>query len=181
MPRPLKAISVGRRASFMRATDELLTIAELAIALAGFSAVVVAFTHRGSLRDAERFYFAALLATAGSAVLLSFVPFLFSHAGFLGPSLWLRASVAMILVWILLLGSTVASSYRAGLWTSQPLGPFAGTVMGIVPALILPLQIANVVGWPMDSGPLLYLASLVLWLATAGMLFAFLVLVGADE
>jgi hypothetical protein len=165
----------------MQAIDELLTIAELAIGLSGFSAVVVSFTHRGGLREVDRFSFVALLTTAGTAIVLSFAPFLFNHAGLVGPALWACSSAVMLVLWVVVAASMVSRSYRIGLWSSMPLGRPAAAAMGGIPMLNLPLQIGNVVGWPMDPGPLLYVIGLLLWLAVAGMLFAYLVLVGAEE
>ncbi len=45
----------------MEASDELLTIAELAVGLAGFSGVVVAFTRQGELSLTDRYRFIGLL------------------------------------------------------------------------------------------------------------------------
>lgn len=59
-------------------------------------ATVVSFTHRGGLRDADRFYFVALLTVARCAVLLSFTPFLFAYAGVARPALWIGSSSAML-------------------------------------------------------------------------------------
>ena len=64
----------------MEASDELLTIAELAIGLAGFSGVVIAFAHQGGLRAVDRFFFIALISIAGTAALLAFVPGVFHRA-----------------------------------------------------------------------------------------------------
>ena len=71
----------------MEATNELLTIAELAIGLVGFSGVVVAFTRGDALRKADWFYFIALVSSAAITALLAFIPFLVHHAGLVGPSL----------------------------------------------------------------------------------------------
>ncbi len=165
----------------MQGTDELLTVAELAIGLAGFSAVVVSFTHRGGLRKVDRLLFVQLLAVAGGAVLLSFVPFLFDHAGLAGPSLWVGSSIVMLVLTIVLSALLGIPTYRLGLFASMPLGRASVIAHCSVPLLNFASQIANVVGWPLDSGPLLYMVGLLLWLAIAGMLFATLVLLGARE
>ena len=47
--------------------------------------------------------------------------------------------------------------------------------------LIPVLQIANIIGWPMGSGALLYLGGLTLWLVSTSFLFALLVVFGARE
>jgi hypothetical protein len=58
----------------MEASNELLVVAELAIGLAGFSGVVVAFRRNGGLRAPERFLFIALFTSSLSAGFLAFVP-----------------------------------------------------------------------------------------------------------
>ncbi len=67
----------------MEASDELLTIAELAVGLAGFSGVVVVFRGQGGLRLVDRFRFLSVLSQALTVLVLAFVPFGFRHGGVL--------------------------------------------------------------------------------------------------
>ena len=164
----------------MEASDELLTIAELAIGLAGFSGVAVAFTRRGGLRPVDRFRFIALFSQALSIVVLAFVPIGFHHAGQVGPALWMGSSAVMLVLGVSaawLLGVRFRPAFPADEQFSRQLS----TVTYGLPILNLFLQLANLVGWPMESGALLYLAGLILHLVTAALLFAFLVLFGARE
>ena len=162
----------------MEAAGELLTIAELAIGLAGFSGVVVAFAHRNGLREDDRFYFVALLFSAFSAVLVAFVPMVFHHAGLAGPALWMASSTVALIVGVVL-GASMLVRARGIVW--QPIGnSYAVAQFVVVFALVLS-QILNLIGWPMEPGPALYVVGLLLWLAAAGMVFALLVLVGAQE
>ena len=162
----------------MEAVDELLTVAELAIGLAGFSGVVVAFTRGKGLRKDDRYYFVALLYATFTAVLVAFVPMVFHHAGLAGPALWMGSSTVALIVGGLLLASMLVRA-RGIVW--QPIGnSYAIAQFAIVFALVLS-QILNLIGWPMEPGPALYVVGLLLWLATAGMVFALLVLVGARE
>ena len=164
----------------MEASGELLTIAELAIGLAGFSGVVVAFTRGKGLRPTDRYRFIALFSLAISALVLAFVPFGFHHAGQAGSALWMRSSVVMLAFWVsvfLLLGVRFRPEFSAdeqiSNWLSAPLWGLS---------LLTPLlQVANLIGWPMESGPLLYLSGLILWLVTSSFFFALLVLFGARE
>jgi hypothetical protein len=87
----------------MEAADELLTISELAIALAGFSGVVAAFGHSNGIGRSQRFYFIALVIVALSTVILAFVPFLL-HSG--GVMVWLILS-GMTFVYMVVHGSTL--------------------------------------------------------------------------
>ena len=84
----------------MEASDELLTIAELAIGLAGFSGVVVAFTYRGELRATDRYRFIGLFTQALTVALLSFVPFGFHHADQVGAAIWRASSGLAVLFWL---------------------------------------------------------------------------------
>ncbi len=71
----------------MQASDELLTIAELAIALAGFSGVVVAFAHQGKLTAIDRTRFTLLLSLAMGAAVVSFAPSLLHLLGLTGEAI----------------------------------------------------------------------------------------------
>lgn len=71
----------------MELRDELMTVAELAVGIAGFSAVVVAFLHGGHLNENESTRFRALIVTAGCTVGLAFVPSLLENSRFSGSPL----------------------------------------------------------------------------------------------
>jgi hypothetical protein len=122
----------------MEGSDELLTIAELAVGLAGIAGLVVAFTRDGRLLPTDRYRFILLFSLALFAAALAFVPFGFHHAGKAGPALW-SASISLL------------------------------------------LQIANFIGWPMESGVLPYLVGLLIWLLVPALLFAALILYRAEE
>lgn len=77
----------------MEGSDGLDTIAEIAIALAGFSGIVVAFIHRkGQMQPLDRLRLGVLLVAAFGAVFLAMLPFALFHLGFSGPTLWAVAS-----------------------------------------------------------------------------------------
>ena len=88
----------------MTGIDALLTIAEMAIALAGFSAVVAAFARQGALSPEDRSRFVWLFSTAFVAALLAFVPVLLIEANFEPPELWRCASGVMLLAWFASIG-----------------------------------------------------------------------------
>jgi hypothetical protein len=164
----------------MEASEELLTIAELAIGLAGFSGVVVAFNRGEGLRPTDRFRFIAMFTAALSVLVVSFVPFGFHHAGTTGPALWMGSSAVQLASWVsifLVLGVRFRPEFGADeqltSWVSLPLYGLSG--------LIPILQVANIIGWPMEPGPLFYLAGLILWLVGTSFLFALLVVFGARK
>ena len=163
----------------MEASDELLTIAELAIGLAGFSGVAVAFRGRAGLRATDRFRFLSVLSTSLTVLVLAFVPFGFHHAGQVGPALWMGSSAIMLAFWALsawLLGVR----FRPDFSVDENLPMQVEFIIWGLGALNLLLAVANIVGWPINTGAFLYLVALVSWLVVAGFLFAFLVLYGAN-
>jgi hypothetical protein len=78
----------------MNPTDLLATLAQLGVALAGFSGIVVVLGSRASgewsLR--ERQLLSALLATSGSVILWSILPLLLLAAALSDPRVWLLSS-----------------------------------------------------------------------------------------
>jgi hypothetical protein len=166
----------------MEATDELLTIAELAIGLAGFSGIVIAFSHQGRMREIARFYFIALISSAFTAVLLALVPFYFHHGGVAGVALWKNSSHVMLIVYILLVAGLGARVSRLpSVYGAHHLGIITSIVVCATTLLTAACIIANIVGYLMEPGPALYLIGLFLWLTVTIYMFAFLVLVGGKE
>ena len=164
----------------MEGSDELLTIAELAVGLAGIAGLVVAFTRHGRLVPTDRFRFIALFSQALFVATLAFAPFGFHHAGRAGPALWSASSGVMVVL-------MVCTAWWVGVHLrpefSQEERPPKWFYMSVyIPATFnLLLQIANFVGWPMESGVLSYLVGLLLWLSVPALLFASLVLYRAEE
>ena len=164
----------------MEGSDELLTIAELAVGLAGIAGLVVAFTRQGRLSPTDRFRFIALFSQALFAAGLAFVPFGFHHAGKVGPEIWSASSGVMVVVWVFTawwLGIHLRPEFSAeedlprSFWVAL-LGPSV---------LSLFLQIANFIGWPTAPGVLPYLFGLLAWLLVSALLFATIILYRADE
>lgn len=76
--------------------DLLLTIAELALALAGFSGVMTAFMKRpGQLTTVEVYRLAVLLGIAFGATFLALLPLVLAQLGAGGAPLWRGASAVM--------------------------------------------------------------------------------------
>ena len=164
----------------MEGSDELLTIAELAVGLAGIAGLIVAFTRHGKLLPMDRFRFIVLFSQALFVAVLAFVPFGFHHAGRGGPALWSPSSGVMVVLmvcttwWLIVhLGPAISPEERPPKW-------FYAAVYGPATFNLL-LQITNFVGWPMESGVLSYLVGLLLWLSVPALVFASLVLNRAEE
>ena len=164
----------------MEASDELLTIAELAIGLAGFSGVVVVFRGQGGLRLVDRFRFLSVLSQALTVLVLAFVPFGFHYAGQSGQALWMGSSAVMV-VFLLSSAWLLGIRFRPDFSVQdEQLPKSVEAVIWCVSTLNLLLAVANLVGWPLRSGVLFYLAALISWLLVAGFLFATLVIYGAS-
>ena len=164
----------------MEGSDELLTIAELAVGLAGIAGLVVAFTHGGKLLPTDRFRFIALFSQALFAAFLAFVPFGFHHAGQVGPAVWRASSGVMVVVW-------VCTSWWIGVYLRPDFSASEDLPNAFYVALAAPsvfgllLQIGNFVGWPMEPGVLPYLVGLLTWLSVPALLFATLILYREKE
>jgi hypothetical protein len=160
----------------MQASEELLTIAELAIAIAGFSGVVVAFGHRGELTPVDRWRFASLLAISMGAAVLAFLPSVLHLLGISGSFLW-RVSSAMYLgISVAHLIIFVPRLLRTGReFDVTPPRAFL-LVSFLLVALNLSLQLLNVVGWPYPPNAAFLTSGLIIWLVLAALNFGSLVI-----
>jgi len=153
----------------------LLTIAQIAISLAGFSAIVSAFTIRGELTATDRIKVLWLFTTAFVTVLLAFVPVLLDEAGIVGVQLWRVSSLVMVLVWLVSIGIWVvglAHDRRAGAVSSFADGPLL-----VIPAVAnLILQVVNVTGIAWQPSPAAYTIGTLVWLYAASLAFLSIVL-----
>jgi hypothetical protein len=160
----------------MQVSDELLTIAELAIGLAGFSGVVVAFGYRGNLEEVDRYRFIALLAASFTTAILAFVPLLLNHAGIGDGPIWRTSSAIAIVAQALHARAIVPRMPRV----ARRSGAGApGSILAVISALagvLLLLQAANALAWPFSPGPIPYLLGLIVWLLWSAILFGILVL-----
>lgn len=163
----------------MSTSDALLTVAEIAIALAGFSAVVAAFVREGELSRDDRVSFAWLFTTAFVAALLAFVPTLLAEASV--EEIWRSSSRVMVLAWLASMGLWVYLRFVE--WRSADASPlrFSEGPLMVVPALCnLALQCANGWGdWWAPNGAVYLLGTLV-WLYTAALMFMSIVLERPD-
>jgi len=79
----------------MNGTEILTTIAQLGVAVAGFSGIAIAFNRQpGGLSDFEAFRLSLLFANSLAAVFLSLIPFGFFYLGWSQEMIWRTASGA---------------------------------------------------------------------------------------
>jgi len=164
--KPLNANPLG--GGELELHDELLTVAELAIGIAGFAAVVTAFSTRGRLHPHDIARFRTLIVNAGVAAILGFVPSLLLAMGYSDTSLWRAASLVMIAFAVL---SWVGSSLQArGVPTSVATLPILS--LGVLNLL---LQAANSSGLIWRPSGAAYLAGTLVWLAATVAIFVVIV------
>jgi hypothetical protein len=173
---PLNADPLGGRSAVV-GSDELLTIAEISVGIAGFSGVVAAFLQREQLHRLDQARFVNLFVVAFATLFLAFVPLTFSHAGLSGMALWRWSSAAMVAVWLLNTWITVFFVYPV---IRQQ---FSGTtrrvpsaMVGVPSALNLMVQILNLAGWFWEPGFLAFLFGLFVYLYCAAALFVYIVI-----
>lgn len=160
----------------MESSDVLLTLAEIAIGLAGFSGVVAAFSRTRSFSPEDRVRFLMLIGGTFSVVVLAFVPFLMRYAGMEGSEVWRWSSAVFAVVF-----AVAFPLIRAGRKTILKYGTAAPgwsvalvALLGLVAFL---LQIGNVLSWPFAPGPFAYVVGLVVFLIGSGAIFVYLVLI----
>jgi hypothetical protein len=97
LPRQLKARTVGRPSvADLQAAEVLTVIAEISIALAGFSGIVVAFRQRGieAWPEHERVRLRFMLGVACVTLLFSLLPFVPHHLAVQHSVTWVFSSTA---------------------------------------------------------------------------------------
>ena len=94
-------------------TGILSTIAEIALALAGFSGIVVAFTREpGQLTDLESYRLTLLFGPSLGAVFLALLPWALSHSGLEGEEIWRLASGIMAAYTVVLVCRLIGPTRR---------------------------------------------------------------------
>ena len=160
----------------MQASEELLTIAELAIALAGFSGVVVAFGHKGQLTAIDRMRFFCLLTLSVGVAVMAFLPAVLHLLGISGSLLWRVPSTVFLVVsvpyYIVVAPRLMRSARGLDVLPPKSFLILAFSLMSLHLALLL----CNAVGWPYSPSAALFVCVLIVWLVLASMFFGILVL-----
>jgi hypothetical protein len=82
----------------MEGSTELSILVEVAVALAGFSGMVVAVRGHHSTHSWETFRAVALLVTGSTMLVAALLPFAIHSFGVQGPNLWRLSSAAVVLL-----------------------------------------------------------------------------------
>ena len=153
----------------MDGSDYLLTTAELAVALAGFSALIVVLRQNDS-RGIPAGLVSTLIERSLVATLLSLLPLLLSGLGVPAPQLWFVASglLGTFIVSIAWRGATLRS--RVPEAAEQISGP-AFALMYVLGLVVMVLQFANALGVGVQQSVWWYLVGLTWLLASVCVLF----------
>jgi hypothetical protein len=98
----LREVRSRERVKDVRMREDLLlaTFASLAVALAGFSGIVVALGGhaRGEWSSRDRYLLTALLISSGGSALLSVLPLVLDSAEVLEPTIWAISSASAVVL-----------------------------------------------------------------------------------
>lgn len=160
----------------------LLTLAEIAVGLAGFSGVVAAFSRTRDFPPEDRVRFLMLVGGTFFVILLALVPFLFELGGMTESETWRWSSG----VWLFgLVGFTplVVAGRRIIVRRGQPAPGWSLLLVAAVSLAAALAQLGNVLGWPYAPGPVPFLLGLMAGLLGSGSIFVYLVLIrpGPDD
>jgi len=157
--------------------NALLTIAEMAIGVAGFSAVVAAFTGPRSLTVTDRRRFVWLFTNAFVAAVLPFVPVLLQEAFPTETELWRYSSACMAVVWVVAAAAWVFGEVRQRPEdVPESKGFWQGPAALVPPFLNFLLQLANVSGFFWEPSAVPYIGGTLIWLYAAALPFMSIVL-----
>ena len=147
----------------MEPDQALQTIAEVAIALAGFASLVAVIRQRGSVGWSPRALagFRFMVELSLSAVVFSIVPFWLSSLALTEPLVWAWSSAGLAAVYIVLLSLNFRRSTRlstSGVPHPQPVQATLGLALGgcLTVALVL-----SALDLGLSRGPSTYLLALI--------------------
>jgi hypothetical protein len=158
----------------MESSDVLIVVAEVAVAFAGFSGLLAAFTRRvGRSRTSEEFAaLRTMLDYSLGTIFCCLFPFLPHTAGFSGAELWRVSSAFLVLytiVYYVLLSRRGAEFRKAVVQLRH-----RRLILVLDPIAILVVAL-NLVGWPFEPNALAYLLALSWFLGGAALGFVLLV------
>ena len=160
----------------MEVRDELLSIAEISIGIAGFSGVIAVFLQRGGLHRLDRARFVFLFAMAFITLALAYVPIVVSHLVDDVNQIWPYSSAVMIIVWFMTVGFGLRYVNPAlrGELEKEPNYPL---LIIMIPSILnLGTQCLNLSGWLWEPGFVAYLFGLFVYLYAAGLQFVYIIL-----
>lgn len=157
----------------MQVPQSLQTIAEISIAFAGFSGLIVAFRkNTGPLTEVEKYRLQILLALAFGAMFLSFLPELLQNLEIEVQKIWVYASSALSLYSIVFLIWWISASRRIMRVVPEIFNWFAFSRMAVGHVAIVSLQVAVIFSVLVEKGAAVYVIALIWYLMHAAQQFA---------
>lgn len=156
--------------------EVLLTMAEVAVGLAGFSGVVTAFSRTRDFPPEDRVRFLMLVGGTFFVILLALVPFLLELGGMPESETWRWSSGAWLLGLVGCIPLLVAGR-RIIMRRGRPAPGWSISLIVAVSLSAALAQLGNVLGWPYAPGPVPFLLGLVAGLVGSGAIFVYLVLI----
>ena len=152
--------------------ESLTTIAEIGIALAGFSGLVVVLRkNTGALNEIEKYRMSVLLATAFGAMFLALLPAALQQSGFADALLWRTSSAFLTAFSLVFVLGWVSSSRRFFNVAREIFSVPAFSMMAIGHLTNVGLQLSVALGLWEESSPGVYLFGLIWLLAHASQQF----------
>ena len=160
----------------LEASEELLTIAQIAVGMAGFAGVAAAILLERSFQRDDQLRFLALFSSTIAVVVLSFLPLLLIRGGLQGAVAWRWASVGFLATSIAALPLSLMIAREAKTFQKVPPKGAFFAVWSLF-ALAPLLQLTNLFGLLGGPGPVPYLLGLLSWLGAGAVLFVIIVLI----
>jgi hypothetical protein len=153
--------------------DVLLSIAEIALGLAGFGGIFMAFGRAGGeRRGADTYRLVMLLSTALVTLVLSFVPVVLQALLVPDTSVWRLASALQAAATVGLMLNVAHFTRRNREVLRAEEAPGVSQVLWLLAALVLAVQVANAAGFDAGRPFGLFLFGLVFLLSFGAYLFA---------
>ena len=150
----------------------LQTIAEVGIALAGFSGLFIAFRKTaGPLDDIQKFRMSLLFLLAFGAVFLSFLPDLLTSMAIPDERIWFNASASLFLYSSFRLWWWFSGARRHARTVPEIFNWYAFTTMSVGHGIVLVMQIGVMVGVFEHRAPGLFTFGLIWYLIHAAQQF----------
>jgi len=157
----------------MTAPDALQTVAEIGIAFAGFSGLIMSLRrHQGPLNEVEKFRLLVLLALSLGAMFLSFLPGWLELLGLEPARAWAFSSAVMALYSLLFIALWVARSIPLVRVVPEIFDWFAFARMATGHVVVVAAQLAVILSLAGDRVAAICLAGLLWYLLHAAQQFA---------
>ncbi|MEE8078091.1 MAG: hypothetical protein V3T18_03770 [Pseudomonadales bacterium] len=158
--------------------ESLTTIAEIGVALAGFSGLVVVLRKKtGPLNEIERYRMSVLLAAAFGAMFLALLPGAMRHLGMADELIWRASSALLTAFTVVFVLSWVLSSRRFFTVAREIFNVWAFSLMAVGHLINAGLQLSVVLGFWGDGSSGVFLLGLIWLLAHASQQFVRMLLI----